>query len=126
MVELQPSKLATWVRFPSPAPYPTMRFLTADHSISRSCCSARWACRMSRAVFLSAQPCFQGLHRPHADNFRALILRCVSFVFIVLDHSVCGTTLFLRDPAFIIRTQMPPPFWSGNQGVFAFVGHGVR
>ncbi len=36
---------------------------------------------MSRAVFLSAQPCFHGLHRPHADDLRALIRRCVSFVF---------------------------------------------
>jgi hypothetical protein len=25
MVELQPSKLATWVRFPSPAPAPILR-----------------------------------------------------------------------------------------------------
>ena len=36
---------------------------------------------MSRTVFLSAQPCFHGLHRPHADALRALIRRCVRFVF---------------------------------------------
>ena len=52
-----------------------------QNPISRNCCWARCACRMSRTVFLSAHPCFHGLHRPHADDLRALILRCVSFVF---------------------------------------------
>ena len=48
--------------------------------ISASCCWARCACRMSRTVFLSAQPCFHGLHKPHADALRALIRRCVRLV----------------------------------------------
>ena len=48
---------------------------------SRNCCWARCACRMSRTVFLSAQPCFHGLHRPHADDLSALIRRWVRFVF---------------------------------------------
>src|ERR1017187_77124 len=51
--------------------------------ISASCCWARCACRMSRRVFLSAQPCFHGLHNPHANALRALIRRCVRFVFMV-------------------------------------------
>jgi hypothetical protein len=68
------------------ADVPSPRFggKTAVHCqnpISRNCCWACCACRMSRTVFLSAQPCFQGLHRPHADALRALTRRFVRFVF---------------------------------------------
>jgi hypothetical protein len=64
--------------------FPTVARSVAVHRqnpTSRNCCWARCACRMSRTVFLSVHPCFHGLHRPHADDLRALILRCVSFVF---------------------------------------------
>ncbi len=43
---------------------------------------------MSPTVFLSAQPCFHGLHIAHALDLRALIRRCVNFVFIVFSIAV--------------------------------------
>jgi len=39
-------------------------------------------------VFMSAQPCFHGLHIAHALDLRALILRCVNFVFIAFQNIV--------------------------------------
>ncbi len=79
---------------------------------------------MSRAVFLSAQPCFHGLHRPHADDLRALILRWVSLVFTgVLNDAIGGAALFLGHAAFVAWPQVPPPFRRGNERVFAFVCH---
>jgi hypothetical protein len=66
---------------------------------------------MSRAVFLSAQPCFHGLQRPQADDLRALILRWVSLVFTrVLDDAVYGAALFLGHAAFVVWPQVPTPF----------------
>ena len=98
-----------------------------DNWASRSYCSARCAWRMSRAVFLSAQPCFQGLQRPQADDLRALILRWVSLVFTgVLNDAACGAALFLGHAAFVVWPQVPPPFGRGHQGVFAFVRHDSR
>ncbi len=99
--------------------------LPCQNPPSRSCCSARCACPMSRAVFLSAQPCFHGLQRPQADALRALILRWVSLVFTgVLNDAVCGAALFLDHAAFVARPQVPPLIRSGHQGVFALVRHG--
>src|ERR1035441_10342225 len=94
-------------------------------SPSRSCCSARWACRMSRAVF--PQPCFHGLQRPQAEDLRALNLLWVIWVFTgVLDDAVCGAALFLGHAAFVVSPEVPPPFRRRHQSVFAFVRHDSR
>ncbi len=95
---------------------------------SRSCCSARTACRRSRTVFLSAPPCFHGLHRPHADDLRALMRRWVSLVFMGAgnDEPLRRPALALGDAAFVHGPQMPPPFRRGGQCVLAGVGHRGR
>jgi hypothetical protein len=59
---------------------------------------------MSRTVFI--QRCFHGWHRPHADDLRALILRCVSFVFMGFPGGC--------------------EWGRGNQRVFAFGRHDSR
>lgn len=95
--------------------------------ISASCCWARCACRMSRAVFLSAQPCFHGLHSPHADALRALIRRWVRLVFTPRGSSHCrfkrserfnvAFDLFLlfvsRQPQIVVSLQARPHFGAG-------------
>ena len=113
------------VLFPTRSRYALQSDLHCQIPTSRSCCSARCAWRMSRAVFLSAQPCCHGLQRPQADDLRALILRWVSLVFTgFLNDAACGAALFLGHAAFVVWPQVPPPFGRGYQGVFAFVGQG--
>jgi len=95
------------------ADVPSPRFggKTAVHCqnpISRNCCWARYACRMSRTAFLSAQPCFHGMHRPHADALCALTRRCVRFVFmeiyaIATSNAASGSTSRSITRAFSCR-----------------------
>ena len=67
---------------------------------------------MSRTVFLSAQPCFHGLHKPHADALCALIRRCVRLVFtgcliyaIASPNAASGATSRSMTRAFSCRAS---------------------
>ena len=63
-----PKQRVAGVRGCQPASFPTRSRcpLPCQNPSSRSCWSARWAWRMSRAVF--PQSCLQGLQRPQADD----------------------------------------------------------